>query len=109
MAVEDYVLAYARKIYGAQILYRNRMVYMKTKDDVYHIDLRMADKNVYRFHSTTKPLVLTETCLARGFFRLAAHADYKKAQKIPSNADWENFLNDAYKHIILLEEENGQN
>lgn len=102
--MEDYVLAYIKRVYGAQILYRNRVVYIKTEDDTYRIDLSLARRSIYRFHSTTKPFVLTDTCLARGFFRVAAHATYKAVNKIPTNDDWERFLNDAYKNEILMEE-----
>ena len=95
-SIEDYVLAYCKHIYGAQILYRNRAVYIKTADDVYKIDFDLADRSIYRFHSMTKPFQLTETCLARGFFRLSAHATYKEANRIPTHKDWEKFINDAY-------------
>ena len=95
-SIEDCVLAHCRRTYGARVLYHNRAVYIKTEDDTYQIDLSLADQNIYRFRSTTKPLVLTETCLARGFFRVSAHATYKKAGKIPTVKDWKQFLNDAY-------------
>lgn len=95
---EDYVLAHCQQKYGARILYRNRAIYLQTADDTYRIDLRLADKDIYRFHSMTKPLAMTETCLARGFFKLSAHSVYKEAKRIPTNEDWEAFLNDAYKY-----------
>ncbi len=98
-SIEDYVLAYCRHIYGAQILYRNRAVYIKTADDIYRIDLDLADRKIYCFHSMTKPLRLVETCLARGFFRLSAHAAYKEANRIPTNEDWEKFVNNAYVFV----------
>jgi hypothetical protein len=101
LSKEDYVLAYAKKVYGAKIFYRNRAIYIKTQADVYKIDLHLANESIYRFISMTKPLVLTETCLARGFFRVCAFSTYKDAQKIPTNKDWEKFLNDAYKYIAI--------
>ena len=98
-SIEDYVLAYCKHIYGAQILYRNRAVYIKTTDDIYRIDLDLADRKIYCFHSMTKPLRLVETCLARGFFRLSAYSAYKEANRIPTNEDWEKFINDAYAFV----------
>lgn len=104
--ITDYVVIHCRNIYGMRILYRNRVLYVKTSDDTYSCDFSLAKHCIYCFHSMTKPFVLTETCLARGFFRLAAHESYKKANKIPTNSDWEKFLNDAYKHTIMMEENN---
>lgn len=97
-SIEDYILAHIKRIYGAQILYRNRVIYIKTEDDIYQIDLHLAHEGIYRFISATKPLILTETCLARGFFYVAAYASYKKANIIPTQEDWKKFLNDAYKY-----------
>lgn len=101
----DYVVAYARFVYGAQVLYKNRMMYLKTEDDTYRIDLSLAGRSVYRFCSTTKPMVITDTCLARGFYRAAAHSSYRMANKIPTVADWEKFVNDAYAFCLTIGEE----
>ena len=98
----DYVIAYARHIYGIQMLYRNRAVYLKTKDDVYRIDVHLAHENIFRFHSMTYPMVFTDTNLARGIFRMAAHKTYKEIEQIPTNKDWERFVNDAYAYVASL-------
>ena len=97
---EDYVLAHIKRTYGALIFYRNRTFYIKTTDDIYRIDFRLAEENIYRFVSMTKPMVLTETNLARGFFRVAAHSTYKETKQIPTYQDWKRFLNDAYKYGV---------
>lgn len=104
VSVEDYVLAHAKHTYGARVLYRNRALYIQTEDYTYRLDLRLAPANVYRFIAIQAPIVLIDTCLARGFFKVAAHATYKAVNKIPTNADWERFLNDAYKNGVYLEE-----
>lgn len=101
----DYVVAYARFVYRVQILYKNRIIYLKTEDDTYRIDLSLAGRSVYRFYSTTKPIVLTDTCLARGFYRAAAYSSYRKANKIPTVDDWEKFVNDAYAFCLTIGEE----
>ena len=100
------VLLYAHHVYGTQMLYRNRAMYVRTAEDTYYVDLHLAHEGIYRFYSTTKPLVLTETCLERGVFRVAAFSLYKRANKIPTNSDWEKFVNDAYKYMATIEEEN---
>ena len=100
------VLLYAHYVYGTQILYRNRAMYVRTVEDTYYVDLRLAHEGIYRFCSITKPLVLTETYLERGVFRVAAFSSYKRANKIPTNSDWERFVNDAYKYVATMEENN---
>ena len=98
----DCVVAYTRHVYGTQILYRNRAVYLKTEDDVYRVDIHLAHKSVFRFHSMTYPMVFTDTNLARGIFRMAAHKTYKEIEQIPTNKDWERFVNDAYAYVASL-------
>lgn len=100
----DYVIAYARHVYGTQMLYRNRAVYLKTEDDVYRIDIHLAHESIYRFHSTTYPMVFTDTSLARGIFRMAAHKTYKEIEQIPTNEDWERFVKDAYAYVASLKQ-----
>lgn len=100
----DYVVAYARYVYGTQMLYRNRAVYLKTEDDVYRIDIHLAHKSIFRFHSMTYPMVFTDTNLARGIFRMAAHKTYKEIEQIPTNKDWEKFVNDAYAFAVSKKE-----
>ena len=100
----DYLVAYTRHVYGAQMLYRNRAVYLKTEDDVYRIDIHLAHKSVFRFHSMTYPAVFTDTNLARGIFRMAAHNTYKEIGQIPTNKDWERFVNDAYAFAVSKKE-----
>ena len=96
------ILLYARHVYGTQILYRNRAVYIKTEDDVYRIDIHLAHKSIFRFHSMTYPMVFTDTNLARGIFRMATHKTYKEIEQIPTNEDWERFINDAYAYVASL-------
>ena len=108
-SLTDNVLLYARHIYGAQMLYRNRVVYLKTEDDVYRIDIHLAHKNIFRFHSMTYPMVFTDTNLARGIFRMAAHKTYKEIEQIPSNKDWERFVNDAYAYVASLKNKESKN
>ena len=103
---EDFILDYAKLIYNMHIFYKNRKMYVKTEDDTYLLDLHLANESIYRFYSITRPMVLTETCLGRGFFKVAAHASYKAAQKIPTNQDWKKFLNDAYKYAVEKEARN---
>ena len=98
----DCVVAYTRYVYGTQILYRNRAVYLKTEDDIYRIDIHLAHKSIFRFHSMTYPMVFTDTNLARGIFRMATHKIYKEIEQIPTNKDWERFVNDAYAYVASL-------
>lgn len=98
------ILLYARYVYGTQILYRNRAVYLKTEDDVYRIDIHLAHKSIFRFHSMTYPMVFTDTNLARGIFRMATHKTYKEIEQIPTNKDWERFVNDAYAYVASLKQ-----
>ena len=63
--------------------------------------MALASHDIYRFHSTTRPFTLTETCLPRGFFRVAAYETYEKAGIIPTIKDWKAFVNDAYKEVIF--------
>ena len=100
----DYVIAYARHVYGTQILYRNRAVYLKTEDDVYRIDIPLAHESIFRFHSTTYSTVFTDTNFARGIFRMAAHKTYKEIEQIPTDKDWEKFVNDAYAYAASLKQ-----
>lgn len=97
------VLLYARHVYGTQMLYRNRAVYLKTEDDTYRVDIHLAHKSIFRFHSMTYPIVLTDTNFARGIFRIAALRTYKEAGMVPNQSDWERFLNDAYRYGIMEE------
>lgn len=94
---KDYVVSYCRHIYGARVLYRNRKLCFQTEDGIYRVDLSLKHKGIYRFHNIEKPMILTESNLARGFFRLAAKSAYEKAGVIPTQYDWEVFLKDAYK------------
>lgn len=96
------ILFYIRYVYNAWLFSRNRAVYFRTEDDIYHVDIHLAHKNVFRFYSTTRPLALIDSNFGRGLFRLAAHAAYKEANKIPSQKDWEKFINDAYKYSYTL-------
>lgn len=100
---KDYVVIHCRRTYGARLLYKNRKVYFQAEDGVYEIDLSLASKGIYRFYNTERPAVLTESCLERGFFRLAALCTYKEAGIVPTQRDWEIFLNDAYKYGIMEE------
>lgn len=100
--LNDFVILYARHVYGARLLYRNRAIYLKTDDNIYRVDLSMAHKNIYRFHGMRLPIVLTDTCFGRGLFRAAAHGTYKEINLIPTNADWEKFVNDAYAFAVGL-------
>ena len=98
------VLLYARHVYGTQMLYRNRAAYLKTEDDIYRIDIHLAHKSIFRFYSMTYPMVLTDTNLARGIFRMATHKIYKEIKQIPTNKDWERFVNDAYAYVASLKQ-----
>lgn len=100
---KDYVVIHCRRVYGARLLYKNRIFYFQTEDGIYRIDLSLSPKGIYRFYNTEKPLVLTESCLARGFFRLAALHTYKETGTIPTQSDWERFLNDAYRYGVVEE------
>lgn len=100
------ILLYARHVYGAQMFYRNRAMYLKTEDDVYRVDTHLAHESVFRFHSMTYPMVFTDTNFARGIFRMAAHKTYKEIKQIPSNEDWEKFINDAYVFVAGISKEN---
>lgn len=97
---KDYVVIHCRRTYGARLLYKNRVFYFQTEDGIYRIDLSLSNKGIYRFYNIEKPLVLTESNLARGIFRLAALRTYKEAGVIPTQSDWERFLNDAYKYGV---------
>ena len=97
------VLLYARHVYGTQMFYRNRAMYLKTEDDIYRVDIHLAHKSIFRFHSMTYPMVLTDTNFARGIFRIAALHTYKETGNIPTQSDWERFLNDAYKFGTMEE------
>ena len=96
------VLLYARHEYGIRLLYRNRTMYLKTENDIYRIDMHLSHERIYRFYSTTYPLVLTDINFARGIFRMAAYKTYKEIGKIPTNKDWEKFVNDAYAYVASL-------
>lgn len=100
--LNDYVVNYIRHVYGAQLLYRNRAIYLRTDDNIYKIDLSLAHKKVYRFHSLHTPFTLTDTNFDRGMFRAAAHGTYKEIGLIPTNKDWEKFMNDAYAYVVSL-------
>ena len=100
---KDYVVIHCRRTYGARLLYKNRVFYFQTEDGVYRVDLSLSRKGIYRFYNTEKPLVLTESNLARGFFRLAALCTYKETGMVPTQSDWERFLNDAYRYGIMEE------
>lgn len=100
----DYIIAHCKRVYGMRIFYKNRKIYVNTSNDTYLLDMSLANYDVYRFRSTTRPFTLTETCLPRGFFRVAAYETYKEAKIIPTNKDWETFVNNAYKHEIFMEE-----
>lgn len=97
---KDYVVIHCRRTYGARLLYKNRVFYFQTEDGIYRIDLSLSNKGIYRFYNIEKPLVLTESNLARGIFRLAALRTYKEAGVVPTQSDWERFLNDAYKYGV---------
>ena len=97
------ILIYARHIYGVKILYRNRSLYLKTKNDLYQVDLHLANENIYRFYSMTRPAVFTDTCFARGVFYMAAYDTYKQINKIPTKEDWEKFINDASAFVVSRE------
>jgi hypothetical protein len=101
---EDYIIAHCKRIYGMQILYKNRKVYVKTSDNVYQIDFTFANNNVFRFIDDKNSLVLTETCLPRALFKLASRTVYKEIDKEPTQEDWERFVNDAYRYEIYLED-----
>ena len=103
-SLTDNILLYARHVYGTQMLYRNRAVYLKTEDDIYRVDIHLAHKSIFRFHSTTYPMVFTDTNFARGIFRMAAHKTYKEIKQIPTNKDWERFINDAYAYVVSLKQ-----
>lgn len=98
LSCEDYVLAHCKRIYGSRILYRNRIVYIQTEEDTYKVDLSLSKENIFSFYGTTKESILVESNLARGFFRIAAYPTYKEAGIVPSLADWERFLADAYHY-----------
>lgn len=98
--LNDYVVNYIRHVYGAQLLYRNRAIYLKTDDNIYQVDLSLAHKEIYRFHGLRLPITLTDTNFGRGMFRAAAHGTYKEIGLIPTNKDWEKFINDAYVFAI---------
>ena len=101
---KDYVVIHCRRTYGARLLYKNRVFYFQTEDGIYRIDLSLSNKGIYRFYNIEKPLVLTDTNLARGIFRMATHKTYKEIEQIPSNKDWERFVNDAYVYVASLKQ-----
>ena len=102
LSCEDYVIAHCKRIYGMQILYKNRKVYIRTDSDIYWLDLSGADENVFRFCGEETGYELRESCLPRGFFKIAARKTYEKAGIGIINEDWEQFLNDAYRIEIEL-------
>jgi hypothetical protein len=101
-SVTNNILFYIRHVYNAWLFSRNCAVYFRTEDDIYYIDTHLAYKNVFRFCSTTRPLTLVDSNFERGLFRLAAYASYKEANRIPSQEDWEKFVNDAYRYSYTL-------
>ena len=101
---EDYIIAHCKRVYGMQILYKNRKVYVKTSDNIYQIDFTFANNNVFRFIDDKDSLVLTETYLPRAFFKLASRIVYKEIDKEPTQEDWERFVNDAYRYENYLED-----
>ena len=95
---EDYVIAYCKRIYGMRLLGKNGKFYLETTGGTYRIDRHLSHEQIYLFHNVDCPLTLTETNLGRAFFKLAAFSTYKEIGIVPSQKDWEKFLNDAYKY-----------
>lgn len=93
---ENCVLAHCKRIYGTKLLYRNHSIYFQTGEEIYRVDLSLSKDKVYCFYNISGTIALIESNLARGFFRIAALPTYKDAGLVPSLADWERFLADAY-------------
>lgn len=93
---ENCVLAHCKRTYGARLFYRNHAIYFQTGEEVYRVDLSLSKDGVFCFYNTNGAIALIESNLARGFFRVAALPTYRDAGLIPSLADWERFLADAY-------------
>lgn len=95
---ENCVLAHCKRTYGTRLLYRNRAIYFQTEGETYRVDLSLSKDKVFCFYNTSGAITLIESNLARGFFRIAAFPTYRDAGLVPSLADWERFLADAYHY-----------
>lgn len=93
---ENCVLAHCKRTYGTRLFYRNRAVYFQTGEEIYRVDLSLSKDRVFYFYDTNGAIALIESNLARGFFKVAAFPTYRDAGLVPSLADWERFLADAY-------------